>query len=226
MSKPSLGLRPLPTEIWEGFVFVHPGDQPDQSLTDYLGEQGADPVGYPFDLCEQRFAFAAEIGANWKCMVDSFCESYHLPVIHRRGIGKTMAGPVNPACRLVDVRLKGPHRTISLWANMHYQPTPVQGLAYENAPGPAITSGRAEAEFRFPKGLNQTRSDCWSLDVTIVKLQTGLRNIAVSTAKAESRCRPRRGAASNHLKLCCPPYTRTAMNSAGTRGNFRTGPGQ
>jgi phenylpropionate dioxygenase-like ring-hydroxylating dioxygenase large terminal subunit len=165
--KPSLGLRPLPTEVWEDFIFVYLGDRPAQSLLEFLGEQGADLVGYPFDACEQRFAFAAEIAANWKCMVDSFCESYHLPILHRRGIGKTMAGPSNPTCRLVDVRLKGPHRTISLWANKQYQPSPVQALAYENAPGPAITSGRAESSFRLPKGLNQTRSDSWSLDVTI-----------------------------------------------------------
>ncbi len=168
LDKSKRGLRSLPAEVWEGFVFVHLGDEaPAQSLTEFLGEQGADLAGYPFDSCEQRFAFSADIAANWKCMVDSFCESYHLPVLHRRSIGQTMAGAKNPTCRLIDVRLKGPHRTISLWANTEYRPTPVQGLAYENAPGPAITSGRAESSFPMPKGLNQTRGECWSLDVTI-----------------------------------------------------------
>lgn len=166
LCKSKLGLRPVPLAIWEGFIFIYPGDEPVQSLAEYLGEQGADLIGYPFDACQERFAFAAEIGANWKCMVDSFCESYHLPALHRRSIGRTMAGGDNPACRLIDIRLKGRHRTISLWANTAYEPGPVQGLAYANAPGPAITSGRADDGFALPKGLNATRNPSWSLDVT------------------------------------------------------------
>ncbi len=165
LDKSALGLRPIPLDVWEGFMFVYPGDEPSQTLPDYLGEQGADLVGYPFDACKERFAFAAEISANWKCMVDSFCESYHLPALHRRGIGRTMAGPGNPACRLIDVRLKGPHRTISLWANAEYEPSPVQARAYANAPGAAITSGRSDGGVELPKGLNETRNPSWSIDV-------------------------------------------------------------
>lgn len=166
LCKPALGLRKVPVAVWEGFIFVYPDDEPEQSLTEFLGEQGADLVGYPFDQLRETFSFAAEIKANWKCIVDAFGETYHLPALHRRSVAPTIAGPKNPSCRLLDVRLKGPHRTISAGSNPDFQPSHAQGLAYANAPGAAITSGRTDGAFEFPKGLNQTRHEMWSIDVT------------------------------------------------------------
>lgn len=98
-------------------------------------------------------------------MIDSFCETYHVPILHKRSIIDTLAGPDNPFGRVLDVRFKAPHRTISVVGNMAYQPNPVQGLAFQYAPGPSITSGSVDEKTTLPKGLNETRAENWSIDV-------------------------------------------------------------
>ena len=100
-------------------------------------------------------------------MVDSFCETYHVPFLHKRSVSDTLSGPDNPFGRLIDVRLKGPHRTSSVVGNLAYQPRPVQGLAFQYAPGPSVTSGSVDAKTVLPRGLNQTRAPNWSIDVTV-----------------------------------------------------------
>ncbi len=161
------GLLPIHLDIWEGFIFINLSEQPDATLEEFLGEHGRDLVGYPFHLGTSTFEYQGVVKCNWKCMVDSFCETYHVPVLHKNSVTDTLAGPNNPFGRLIDVRLKGPHRTSSVVGNMSYQPNPVQGLAFQYAPGPSITSGNIDESVTLPKGLNETRADNWSLDSTV-----------------------------------------------------------
>jgi phenylpropionate dioxygenase-like ring-hydroxylating dioxygenase large terminal subunit len=167
LDRSTRGLRRLPLDIWEGFIFINLNPAPDVSLAEFLGEQGADLVGYPFHRNTQTFEYEGVVQCNWKCMVDSFCETYHVPVLHRRSVSDTLAGPDNPLGRLIDVRLKGPHRTSSVVGNPRYQPHPVQGLAFQYAPGPSVTSGTVDEAAVLPRGLNQTRAPNWSIDVTV-----------------------------------------------------------
>jgi phenylpropionate dioxygenase-like ring-hydroxylating dioxygenase large terminal subunit len=166
LDKAAIGLTEFPCETWQGFVFVNLNENPPVSLIDYLGEQGADLEGYPFDQGTARFQFAGEVETNWKFLVDSFCETYHVPFLHRRTIHSTMAGPDNPHGRVVDVRLKGDHRTTSVWGNRAYEPKTVQAMALTHTPGVSITSAGADT-VQLPRGLNQTRSPNWSIDVTV-----------------------------------------------------------
>ena len=166
LDQSSVGLTQLPCEQWQGFIFVNINQTPDVTLANYLGEQAADLAGYPFDAGTSRFQYAGEVQTNWKFLVDSFCETYHVPYLHRHSIHSTMAGPDNPYGRVVDVRLKGDHRTTSVWGNRAYQPKPVQKLALQYAPGVSITSA-GDDSLELPKGLNQTRSPNWSIDVTV-----------------------------------------------------------
>ena len=138
-----------------------------QRLAEFLGEHGRDLEGYPFHRGTAIFEYEGVIDCNWKCLVDSFCETYHVPILHRHSVKDTLAGPDNPHGRLIDIRLKGPHRTQSVWGNMAYQPNPVQGLAFRHAPGPSVTSGAVDDSTVLPKGLNQTRAPNWSIDVTV-----------------------------------------------------------
>jgi len=167
LDKDKLRLRELPLEIWEGFVFVNLSREPPMTLAEFLGEHGRDLEGYPFHRGTAIFEYEGTIACNWKCLVDSFCETYHVPVLHRHSVKDTLAGPDNPHGRLIDVRLKGPHRTQSVWGNMAYTPNPVQGLAFRHAPGPSVTSGVVDESTVLPKGLNQTRAQNWSIDVTV-----------------------------------------------------------
>lgn len=167
LDRNSKRLPEVKLEVWEGFIFINLDDKPEQTLTEFLGEQGADLVGYPFSSGTQTFEYEGTVNCNWKCMVDSFCETYHVPALHQHSIVDTLAGPDNPFGRLIDIRLKGPHRTSSVVGNMQYQPNPVQGLAFQYAPGPSVTSGSVDEKTELPKGLNQTRADNWSIDVTV-----------------------------------------------------------
>ena len=167
LDKSQKGLQPINLDIWEGFIFINFAEEPEQTLTEFLGQQGADLVGYPFHLGTEIFEYEGLIKCNWKCMVDSFCETYHVPILHARSVTDTLASPENPHGRLIDIRLKGPHRTQSVWGNVSYTPNPVQGLAFANAPGPSITSGTVDQTTELPKGLNETRAENWSIDVTV-----------------------------------------------------------
>ncbi|MGD9604201.1 MAG: aromatic ring-hydroxylating dioxygenase subunit alpha [Gammaproteobacteria bacterium] len=165
--KAAHALTELPLDVWEGFVFVNLNPAPHLTLREFLGDHGRDLEGYAFDRGTAIFEYEGTINCNWKCMVDSFCETYHVPVLHRHSIKDTLAGPDNPHGRLIDIRLKGPHRTQSVWGNMAYQPNPVQGLAFRYAPGPSVTSGVVDETSVLPKGLNETRAPNWSIDVTV-----------------------------------------------------------
>jgi phenylpropionate dioxygenase-like ring-hydroxylating dioxygenase large terminal subunit len=160
-------LTALALDTWEGFIFVNLDPAPAQTLRAFLGAHGQDLEGYAFDQGVAIFEYEGTINCNWKCMVDSFCETYHVPVLHRHSVKDTLAGPDNPHGRLIDIRLKGPHRTQSVWGNMAYQPNPVQGLGFRYAPGPSVTSGVVDASSVLPKGLNETRAPNWSIDVTV-----------------------------------------------------------
>lgn len=161
------GLIPVHLDVWEGFIFINLAETPPMSLSEFLGDHGRDLAGYPYERNSETFHYEGVINANWKCVVDSFSESYHLPVLHRRSIADTLATPANPFGRLIEVSLKGPHRSISLWGNKEFQPPPVQGLGYAYAAGPAITSGQMDETLVLPPGLNPTRAPHWSLDVTM-----------------------------------------------------------
>ncbi|CAN7598919.1 Rieske 2Fe-2S domain-containing protein [Phenylobacterium sp. LjRoot219] len=165
LDKGQLGLKPVATEVWEGFIFVSPQAQPTQTLAEYLGEQGRDLVGYPWSACSQHYMWETEIAANWKLVVDSPAEVYHIPILHPTSAAPTMMASGNPFGRLLDVELKGPHRT-----NSHYsvsgEPQPVQSLAYKNAAA-AQNVVRDSLDYEMPKGLNPTRSPHWSVDLVM-----------------------------------------------------------
>lgn len=165
LDKPKLGLKPIPTEIWEGFIFVSPEDKPHKTLTEYLGEQGLDTAGYPWGQCTQSYQYEVEVGCNWKLIVDSFAEVYHISTLHPNSAAPTMMASGNPYGRLLDVELKGPHRTnshYSVWADVT---NPVQRLAYLHAAAAQNVVG--QDKITLPKGINPTRSDVWSVDLVI-----------------------------------------------------------
>ncbi len=166
LDKSTLSLKQVALDIWEGFVFINLDPNPCQSLVEFLGTHGRDLEGYAFERGTAVFEYEGTINCNWKCMIDSFCETYHVPILHKHSIKDTLAGPDNPHGRLIDIRLKTPHRTMSVWGNMAYQPNPVQGLAFKYAPGPSITSGAVDENSVLPKGLNETRAPNWSIDVS------------------------------------------------------------
>ena len=163
LDKGTLGLQPVQMGVWEGFIFVSPVDEPPVSLADYLGEQGRDVEGYPWGACTQSYQFETEIGCNWKLVVDSPAEVYHIPVLHPNSAAPTMMASGNPFGRLLDVEIKGPHRTNSHYSVMA-EPKPVQKLAYFHAAA-AQNVAQSDRGYELPKGINPTRSPFWTVDL-------------------------------------------------------------
>jgi len=165
LDKSQLGLKRVPIGIWEGFIFVSPVDEPAQSLEDYLGEQGRDTAGYPWGACTQSYQLEVEIQANWKLVVDSPSEVYHIPVLHPTSAAPTMMASGNPMGRLLDSQIKGLHRTNSHYSVMA-EPKPVQKLAYFHAAA-AQNVAQTDRGYEFPVGINPTRSDFWTVDLIV-----------------------------------------------------------
>jgi phenylpropionate dioxygenase-like ring-hydroxylating dioxygenase large terminal subunit len=109
--------------------------------------------------------YEVEIACNWKLVVDSFAEIYHIPVLHPRTAAPTVCGKFNPMGRLLDVEIKGNHRTNSHWSDVPEVTNPVQILAYQNAAGQNHLGG--DSDFEFPPGLNAKRAPNWTVDLAI-----------------------------------------------------------
>jgi phenylpropionate dioxygenase-like ring-hydroxylating dioxygenase large terminal subunit len=124
------GLRVVPCEGWEGFVFIHPEDTPSESLEGYLGDCGVAMHGYPFANGCDRYQYQAVLHVNWKVAIDVFPETLHVPFLHKDSVKPTLAGPRNPFGHLVDFVAYGRHRTASVWGEKDYaaprhMPTPL-----------------------------------------------------------------------------------------------------
>lgn len=167
LDRDALSLPQLAVDVWEGFIFIHFDPDPAETLASFLGEQGKGLSGYPYESGQAVFAHRGKINTNWKCMVDSFTEAYHVPVLHKRSVRDSICGPHNPHGRLLDIQLSGHHRKVSVAGNPSYQPRPVQGLAYRYAPGAAVTSGDGRGLSDLPPGLNPSRDPTWAFDVAV-----------------------------------------------------------
>lgn len=171
IDKKDLSLPSVATAIWNGFIFFNLDPEPEQSLEEYLGDIGPALTGYPFDEGTTRFQVSCTLNANWKSVIDSFSETYHIPALHKYSIAETLAGGGNSFGHLVDAVCYGPHRTASVWGNKNYKPRPVQGIAYGFAAetGASITSGQGPATAPdLPPGVNPARSENWGIDVNVI----------------------------------------------------------
>jgi len=170
LDKSSLGLVEVRSAVWNGFIFFNL-DEDALSLEQYLGDIGPALTGYPFDTGTSRFQIACSLNSNWKAVIDSFSETYHVPTLHRYSIAETLAGGNNKFGHLVDAVHYGYHRTASVWGNKDYQPKPFQKIAYEfgGDAGASITGGQGDtARLTLPRGVNPSRSSNWGIDVNVI----------------------------------------------------------
>ena len=76
-----LSLRRVAVDTWQGFVFIHPGADP-EPLAQYLAPvaERLDPYHFGEHTCTRSMTLP--IPANWKTVVDGFLEVYHLQGVH------------------------------------------------------------------------------------------------------------------------------------------------
>jgi phenylpropionate dioxygenase-like ring-hydroxylating dioxygenase large terminal subunit len=171
VDKASCGLKPIATDIWEGWVFVNLAPVPEVSLSDFLGSFKDHFGGVHYQGAATPVVFTADLDANWKVVSDAFIETYHIPFIHPETIGTTFASRLNPFARLLSAKLLGPHRAVSMFGNADYTMNPdnrVEALAYSaGATGSVIAAASIEGarDYLAHPAINPTRDTHWSMDV-------------------------------------------------------------
>lgn len=165
LRKEELGLTPVYTETWEGFVFVNLAPHPQQSLEDYLGDLGKGLRGWPFAQKTACFAYRAEVRCNWKVAINAFQEAYHVPFVHQRSLPDSAAGRGNPLAHPLAINLFPLHQSISLYGNPNTKLNPVDELVVRH--GHSYRQ-RVVPQGDLPPGLNPTRQANWGFDLEIV----------------------------------------------------------
>ena len=107
------GLTPVNTDLWEGFIFIHLGPDPAESLREYLGGVADRLDGCPFHEMKLFQAYRVEEQANWKVVLDAQNELYHLPHQHRWTLGNVFAKDELSGSRFRDLTLYGHHNSWS-----------------------------------------------------------------------------------------------------------------
>ncbi len=128
LNKAKLGLTPVATEIWNGFIFVHLGPDPQLTLIEYLGGV-ADQLGAaPFDRLELSHAYQVEEKANWKVGLDAQNEVYHLPFQHRNAFPDNFLMDDGGYCRVTNLKLFDYHSVYSCSYNPEHKLMPSEAL--------------------------------------------------------------------------------------------------
>lgn len=171
VDKKRCGLTPMAVDTWEGWIFVNLQAEPEVTLRTFLGDFADRLAGVPYVAADKPIVLRADLDANWKVVQDAFIESYHIPAIHKRTIAETFSSSENRFARLLDARVFGPHRTVSMYGNPQMPLDPankVEMLAYASGDtGSLIAAGTSSQVDRFlaHPAVNPTGVDCWSMDV-------------------------------------------------------------
>nr|CAR47862.1 iron sulfur protein large subunit of 2-hydroxypyridine dioxygenase [Rhodococcus sp. PY11] len=125
-----LGLVAVHTEVWNGFIFVNLGENP-ESLEEYLGPLGTSLKDFPFQDFELRNKYEVPDDANWKVVLDAQNEIYHLPMLapqHRFLGGGAFATNEDGYTRLADFELMGLHTVFTSDSDPNWHDTPLRSL--------------------------------------------------------------------------------------------------
>jgi len=129
LDKDKMGLTPVVTDTWEGFIFVHLSPSPTESLNEYLGAITDGLAGYPFHEQSHQYSYRAVLNCNWKLLISSFLEGFHVRALHAAGL-RRFCSTDNPYSHLDFVKLLGKHRLLSLFVNPAATPTKLADIAF------------------------------------------------------------------------------------------------
>lgn len=126
------GLTPVHTDTWEGFIFVHLGDNPAANLREYLGGVADRLDGCPFHEMKLFQSYRVEEQANWKVMLDAQNELYHLPGQHRWTLGSAFAKNSSTGSRFREFTPYGHHNSWSGEYGLSQKLTPLKIVLFLN----------------------------------------------------------------------------------------------
>ncbi|MDX6741014.1 aromatic ring-hydroxylating dioxygenase subunit alpha [Actinocorallia sp. A-T 12471] len=169
LDKKDFGLKEVACDVWEGFIFVNL--DPQETLTEYLGDMAKGLEGYPFHEMTEVYTYKAEIGSNWKLFIDAFAEFYHAPVLHQKQATKDEADKLlGYGFEALHYQLFSPHSMISSWGGMAppKDPSmvkPIERVLRSGLFGPwdrPDVDGLEPAQ--LPVGINPAKHRAWGTD--------------------------------------------------------------
>lgn len=108
--KCKLGLVPVASAVWNGFVFINLDPQPRQSFTEFLGSLASHGINkFPFDREWESWAWRIELKANWKIVKDLFSEAYHVAFVHKDSVDQLYHVAGNRFHKMSLLRFFGDH---------------------------------------------------------------------------------------------------------------------
>ncbi len=167
LDKADYGLKEVACDVWEGFVFVNL--DPQESLSEYLGEMAKGIAGYPFHEMTEVFSYKAEVGSNWKLFIDAFAEFYHAPVLHQKQATKEEAEKlIGYGFEALHYELHSPHSMISSWGGMAPPKDPSMVKPIERVLRSGLFGPWDRPDIDgldpLPPGLNPARHRSWGTD--------------------------------------------------------------
>lgn len=134
VDKAGNGLASVHCDVWQGFVFVHLGKEPRESLAAYMAPVTERVDGYPFDQMHRAYCYKVEENVNWKTACEAQDEGWHLPFLHDRTLAKT-AVDEGQLLRHAALIPYGRHCVISSHAPKKYKPSPTAAVAFRYGAG-------------------------------------------------------------------------------------------
>lgn len=110
VDRASEGLTGLPVQEKYGLIWCSPRPGADFEIDAHLGGLGPELASYGFETYHHYETRVLRRRVNWKLVVDTFLETYHLPVLHRRTVSPLIHGnlatfdPFGPNLRMVAAR--------------------------------------------------------------------------------------------------------------------------
>jgi Rieske 2Fe-2S family protein len=167
IDKADYGLVPVHCDVWKGFIFVNLAEEPEQTLTDFLGPM-ITAIDYPFEKLTQRHYYRGDVGSNWKIFLDAFQEFYHSPALHRHQ-NPMMSTPEygDAGISALHFQIDGLHRVGSTiigpgWLMPKELLNPIESKLRGGLFGPWEPSEIVTGE--IPPGLNPGNKKDWGLD--------------------------------------------------------------
>jgi phenylpropionate dioxygenase-like ring-hydroxylating dioxygenase large terminal subunit len=157
------GLKPIITEVWKGFVFINAQEKPDTSLVDFLGGWGGQMESIPFENYKHISRYTATIKCNWKAYIDAFQEAYHVGMVHAESLAYLAQRP--EVFVPTSMRTYGPHRSVSVWSDPSYPPSPSETIAWKH--GTSLVSNEQIGVLKAPPGINPSKDENWWFDINV-----------------------------------------------------------
>lgn len=122
-----LGLVPVRTGVWNGFIFVNLDPESTVSLREHLGPLAERLDNFPFGKLTLQYRYDVPEKANWKVALDAQNEIYHVPMLaplHRFLAGGAFHTNDDGYTRLHDFQRLGPHSVYTSASDDDFEDTP------------------------------------------------------------------------------------------------------